>query len=262
MAVTGFLYSVLLKLLYPTSVALALLVAALLAHRRRALSRALLALGIAVLLAGGNGWVVHTLVSSLERRHPGPTPLPTADAVVVLAGGIHAQIPPRPTVEVSESGDRVLYAAELYRRGLAPVVIATGNVGTGAVGRRPEAEDMADLLTMVGVPRAAVVLEVRSQNTREHTVQLCPMFAARGIHRVLLVTTAMHMPRSLAVFRHGCPAVDYVPAPTDFRFTDGDPEPWYRLALNLLPTPGSLLDFSAAAHEHLGLLYYRMRGWI
>lgn len=258
----GFLYSVLLQLLNPAVVATALLLAAALLRRRQAARRLCFALALGVLLVCGNGLVVHRMVRALEWQHLPPDPVPSADAVVILSGGMRAQNYPRPTVEVSETGDRVLYGAELYRRGKAPVVISTGGVGPGSVARRPEAEDMADLLEMVGVPRPAVVLETESQNTHDHALNLCPMFVERRIGRVLLVTSAMHMPRSLAVFRRGCPQVDYVPAPTDFRATRPLSGAWYRTAAAMLPTPRNLMEFSDATHEYIGMLYYRLRGWI
>src|SRR5262245_17369478 len=256
-----FLYSVLLKLLYPTSIVLALVFAAGIS-KRQALRRSFYALALVVLLICGNGWVVRWLILPLESKHAQPEPLPSADAIVVLSGGIHARMPPRPTVEVSETGDRVLYAAELFRRGKAAQIICTGDVGTGAIGLRPEAEDMAELLMMIGIPASAIVLETKAQNTHEHAVNLCPMFEARQIHRVLLVTTAMHMPRSIAVFRKSCPVVEYVPAPTDFHAVTGPPIPLYRHVIDPLPTPQALADFTSVSHEYLGLLFYRLRGWI
>jgi uncharacterized SAM-binding protein YcdF (DUF218 family) len=259
--VLGFLYSVLLRLLYPTSVALVFFVVAATA-RRRARRRLFYGLALAVLLVCGNGWVVRSMVRSLETVYATPDPVPSADAIVVLSGAVNARTPPRPTVEVGEAGDRVLYAAELYRRGKAPEIICTGDIGTGAIGTHPESEDMAELLRMVGVPQSAIVLETKAQNTHEHAVNLCPIFAARQIHRVLLVTSAMHMPRSIGVFRRSCPAVEYVAAPTDFIVTSGPPIVWYRHVIDLLPTPHYLAEFTNASHEYIGLLYYRLRGWL
>jgi uncharacterized SAM-binding protein YcdF (DUF218 family) len=88
------------------------------------------------------------------------------------------------------------------------------------------------------------------------------MFDARRMKRVLLVTSALHMPRSVGVFRRVCPAVEFVPAPTDFRAPFDRSFTWYREGVRLLPTPRSLLDFSDAAHEYLGMAYYHLRGWM
>src|SRR5262245_46977878 len=101
----GFLYSLFLKLLYPTSIALGLLVIAPFFRRRAGLRRLCYVLGLLVLFVCGNGWVVRSMTYHLESQYPPPNPLPSADAILVLSGGIHAQTPPRPTVEVSDAGD-------------------------------------------------------------------------------------------------------------------------------------------------------------
>jgi uncharacterized SAM-binding protein YcdF (DUF218 family) len=121
---------------------------------------------------------------------------------------------------------------------------------------------MADLLTLLGVPPDAIVREVRSENTREHAVNLCPVLGTMNVRSTLLVTSALHMPRAVASFRRACPSVVFHPAPTDFRVTDETPPPWYRRAIGALPTPRTLLDFSDVMHEYLGLLYYWARGWV
>lgn len=260
--VLGFLYSVALKLLYPTSIALFFGVAALAARRRARLRGVCQLLAVAVLVVCGNGWLVATLTRQLEDRYLPLDPVPRADAILVLSGGVFGKMPPRPSIEVGDAGDRILYGAALFKQGKAPRIYCTGNVATGGVAARPASEDMAELLGLLGVPPADVVKEVSSENTHQHVVQLCPMLESQGIHRVLLVTSAMHMPRSIGVFKRGCPAVAFVPAPTDFRAPYDPPRPWYRQAVNLLPTPRTLLDFSDVAHEYLGIMYYTLRGWM
>jgi uncharacterized SAM-binding protein YcdF (DUF218 family) len=294
----SFLYSVLLKLLYPTSVAILLLLASALLRRR---ARASLAPGpppaevsgfilrpsfdlwsclcfwsaLAVLLACGNGWVVGALTKHLERQYPphdperelssqwsvlsGPR---SADCILVLGGGNWPKLPPRTTVEVGEAGDRLLYAAHLYRRGHAPVILCTSGIATGGIALQPGADVMAEFLVDIGVPTNAILRETASRNTREHAVNLESLLKEQGFHRILLVTSAMHMPRSMGVFRKNCPAIEFVPAPTDFRATDPLPVPWYRHLAGLIPTPSNLAAFSEVQHEYLGMLWYRLRGWM
>ncbi|MGE0361762.1 MAG: YdcF family protein [Vicinamibacterales bacterium] len=257
----GYLYSLALKMLYPTSAALLLLAAAV-ALRRRRVARLLPNLALAVLMVCGNGWLVAGMVRNLERRFPPPVPVPQADAILVLSGGVLGRMPPRQTVELADAGDRLVYGATLFKAGKAPRIICTGNVATGGLAPRPAAEDMAELLGILGIATDAVVTETRSENTHDHARLVCPMLRERGMSRVLLVTSAMHMPRAMGVFRRGCPDVEMIAAPTDFRVPDDPPLPWYRQAARLLPTPRSLLDFSEAAHEYVGIAYYTARGWM
>jgi uncharacterized SAM-binding protein YcdF (DUF218 family) len=257
----AFAYGVFLKLLYPTSVALLLQAAALVLRGAR-VRRVCQGLAIAVLLVCGNGWVVAALTRGLEGQYPPRDPVPHADAILVLSGGVLGKTPPRPSIEIADAGDRLLYGAALFKQGKAPQIICTGNAATGGLVPRPASEDMAELLTLLGIPDQAIVTETRSENTHEHAVQLCPMLTARRISSVLLVTSAMHMPRAMGVFRRACPALEFIPAPTDFHAPYDPPMPWYRKSVNLLPTPRSLLEFSDAAHEYLGIAYYTVRGWM
>lgn len=258
----AFLYSLLLKLLYPTSIALLLMAAAALLRRHPTAQRACRILAAIVLLVCGNGWVVTAMTRHLEGQFLPRDPVPHADAILVLSGGVVGKTPPRQTIEIADSGDRLLYGAALFKQGKAPQIICTGNVATGGIAPRPASEDMAELLGLLGIPAAAVVTETRSENTHEHAQQLCPMLRQRGAVRVLLVTSAMHMPRAVGVFRQQCADVEFIPAPTDFRAPYQPPVEWYRSGASLLPTPRSLLDFSDAAHEYVGIAYYRMRGWM
>jgi len=186
---------------------------------------------------------------------------PIADAILILGGGTRFKIPPRQTVEVSEAGDRVLYGAYLFRTGRAQKIICTSGIGTGGIGPHPASDTMAELLINVGVPENAIVKETGSSNTHEHGRNLKPMLEEQGIKRVLLVTSALHMPRSMAVFKRSCPGIEFIAAPTDYRIDDLD-VPWYRELVNLIPTPSAYVQFSETMHEYLGMAYYKLRGWI
>jgi len=258
----SFLYSILLKLLYPTSLCLLLLGAAALFRKRAVICRVCFSLAVAVLLVCGNGWLVGGITRHLEWRYLPLNPVPQADCILILSGGILGRIPPRPTVEVADAGDRVLYGAHLFRQGKAPQIICTGNVATGGVAARPAAEDMAELLEEINVPKDSILTETNSEDTHQHAKNLYPMFQTRGFKRVLLVTSAMHMPRSVGTFRRLCPGIDFIPAPTDFRVTERIPAPWYHQLTALVPTPRHLLDFSEVMHEYLGMAYYRLHGWM
>jgi len=242
------------------SVLLLFLTAAL--SKRKKLGLVCLWMAVAVLLICGNERVAGMFTGALESRYQPPDPIPRADCILVLGGGVLSRIPPRSTVEINEAGNRVLYAAHLYRQGKAPRIVCTGASPSGRLGERSEAADMAELLMMLGVPDEAILTETKARNTHEHALNLCQFFTTQNIKHVLLVTSAMHMPRSMAVFRRFCPEIEFVPAPTDFRSVGRVLVGWYEAFCAFIPTPRSLLDCSDALHEYLGLAYYRLRGWL
>ncbi len=186
-------------LAFPFSLAgLALLAAALWPGVPRR-PRALCALALALLWGGGCRLVSERLAGALESRTAplAPSEAP-ADAIVVLGGGIMPALAPRRAPELSDAGDRVLEAARLWREGRAPLVVACGG---SLDGTPPEAADLATLLRFLGVAPEAILEETRSRTTRENAVEARRLLDPLAARRILLVTSALHMPRAAALFR-------------------------------------------------------------
>ncbi|BAZ32588.1 hypothetical protein NIES4074_50940 [Cylindrospermum sp. NIES-4074] len=250
---------------YPLGLASVSLVVALVTLWKRPRTAALaIAFSLTLLLLSSNAWVAKSLVRSLEWQNFPPVPMPNAEAIVVLGGATKSAFPPRPTVDLSEQGDRVIYAAQLYRQKKAPIIILSGGRidwrGSGA----SESADMAEVLTSIGIPAEAIVQEPDSLNTYQNAVNVRKILESRGIRRVLLVTSAMHMPRSLKIFQRQ--GVDVIAAPTDFLVSQGDIQeigstPKAAL-LNSLPDAGNLQQFTNALKEYVGSFVYRLRGWL
>lgn len=256
-----FLSKLLPLFLYPLGLACALLMVALIARRRGPRIAAIaIVVALALLLVGGNRWAALRLARSLEWRIIPSVPLPRAEAIVVLGGGSEPAFAPRPWVNLTEAGTRILYAAKLYREGKAPLLILSGGGWYGA----PEAANMAEILKFVGVPDSAIVQEPGSLNTHQNAVNVRKILAARGIHRILLVTSAMHMPRAMLVFKHE--GIEALAAPADFIATERDIEESYgglaAILVNLLPDAESLHLTSLALKEYFGLAAYRLAGWL
>jgi uncharacterized SAM-binding protein YcdF (DUF218 family) len=264
------LVDLLLKFLCPPGLCLVLMATALvLLFRKRAKACAVcLCSAMGLLLLCSNGWFVDWAVRSLERRHAAPTPVPKADCILVLGGGILPQEPPRQSIEVSEAGDRVLYAARLYRAAKAPVILYAGGKPPGSTRKTAESADARTLMQFLGVPDSAVLLEDNSGNTFENVRNSRKLLADKKVKRLLLVTSALHIPRALGVFRRQLPGIEIIPAPTDFSVTEHEARPFQlstfslQLFNNLLPSAGRLMQMDNVLHEYLGLLYYKARGWM
>jgi len=233
------------------------LLAAACLRKHKRLARVCFWMPVALLMVCGNGLVSDFLTRRLEGQYPTPNPIPPADCILILGGGTKPAAPPRPLAEVNEAGNRVIYGAWLHRQGKAPWVLCTG----GGAEPHPEALDMAEIARRIGVPREALLLETNALDTHDHALNLRAEFQRRGFKRLLLVTSAMHMPRSVAVLKRGCPGIEFIPTPTDFR-VDDTPRSWCYHLSRFLPTPSNLCHFSDAMHEYIGLLYYALRGWI
>lgn len=254
-------------LLYPLGLAVVLLVVGWLWRRRpRLLSVALLG-AMAILVLGGNRCVAYSLVRSLEWRYQPPADLPEVGAIVVLGGSTRQAADPRPLVEVNETGDRLLYAAYLYHQGAADHILLTGGTieWLSPDETRPEAEDMAAVMEMLGVPREALWLEPQSRNTYENALFSRPILDEAGVERILLVTSAMHMPRSAAIFEKQ--GIEVIPAPADYIVSELD---WRYLwqaglaaqTLNLIPSAENLHYTTLVMKEYIGIVVYWLQGWL
>jgi len=256
------IYNLLLKFVYPPGLCLVLLLVAACARRRKVIGPACLWSAIGVLFLGGNEWLASSLAKSLEWRFLSPDPLPEAQCILVLGGGVVSQAYPRQTRELAEEGDRVFYAAHLYRMGKARIVVCTGGIVPGSARETPNAEDMAAVLRVLGVPAEAIVVETTSRNTYEHTRNVGPLLKEREFRRVLLVTSALHMPRALGVFKRQCPGTEFIPAPTDFSQTAPKPRSFIKEVAAVIPSAESLRLMGNALHEYIGIAYYKCRGWM
>jgi uncharacterized SAM-binding protein YcdF (DUF218 family) len=132
-------------------------------------------------------------------------------------------------------------------------------------GLPPESALMSEIMQMLGVPRSAILEESASRNSHENAAYTSRLLLSHNLHRVLLVTSAITMPRALAAFRHE--GIEAIAQPTDFTpDLGGDSRTGVSElevdALNLLPDPQTLVESNAALHEYLGLALYRLAGWI
>ncbi|MGD1856179.1 MAG: YdcF family protein [Leptolyngbyaceae cyanobacterium] len=228
--------------------------------------RALLAIAAALLIlfCSSNTLLAARFVQTLEWQNLPPDPVPAAEAIVVLGGSTYVQSPPRPWVEVSEAGDRILYGVKLYQDGAAPLIMFSGGRiawrGSGA----SEAEDMAEIAMAMGVPERNILREDDSLNTYQNAVNTAKILRQRQIDTILLVTSAIHMPRSIAIFKKQ--GFDVTAAPTDYwvsqKFLEEMRGMSLGTALYVLPDSTALDFFTKALKEYIGLVIYRLRGWL
>ena len=193
-------------------------------------------------------------VSAAYRLRPVEA-FPATDAIVLLGGSFDPAADGWGYPELNDAADRVWHAARLYQAGKAPLIVVSAGGTRGGSEVQSPARATLLLLTALGVPESAVILEANSRNTRENAAYTATVAAANGgIERVLLVTSAWHMARAEAAFwRMG---FEVVPAPADYarlRATTRLP--------SLLPLATALQRSSRVCREYLGLLVYRLRGW-
>ena len=234
-----------------------LLLALVLWRSGHRLSRGAMRIGIGVeilCLALMTPLGANTLTSWQERRSPRPEACaaPTPRFIVLLSGGMRR--------DAADAGDfgvlnlsslqRTLTAAALAERTPDAELVIAGGARVGATNDVAQSAVIADVAERLGVPAAAIRVETASTTTWENAIGVRALVPALPA-RIWLVTSALHMPRSLIAFR----AAGFEPCayPSDARSVR------FESPTDLLPSAGAIANSDAVLHEWVGELVYRLR---
>jgi uncharacterized SAM-binding protein YcdF (DUF218 family) len=177
------------------------------------------------------------LAQGLVRRDP----VQDADAVFVFSSRVQEDGDP-----TSDAMSRLLKGVELVAEGRAPRLLVS-EIPPPAGPYAPLARAWLDVFAH----RGEVVSVGRVVNTHQEAEAVARMCRERGWTRVLAVTSPTHTRRAAAALEKEGLAVIAVPS-IETRFDLED-----------LHWPGDRREaFAAIAHERLGLVYYRRKGWI
>lgn len=204
--------------------------------------------------------IAKPLVSLLEGW---PTAQPAkpespVHAIVVLGGGIADKGTLRPSIELSpESRLRTLCGAELYRQGIAPIVLITGG-DVSLFGSGPtEAATMKEWAIRLGVPAAAILTDDRARTTYENALGTKRLLGEDAA--ILLVTSAGHLMRATALFEKQ--GFHVTPSACGFHARQRASETWKQLTIfDVLPTGWALQRTTEVVEEAVGIVVYWLAG--
>jgi uncharacterized SAM-binding protein YcdF (DUF218 family) len=169
--------------------------------------------------------------------------------VVVLGGG-HISDPKLPiTSQISgESLVRLVEGIRIYKKYSHVKLILSGGRGFGSI---PCAEVMAHVAKELGVDENDIILESQSKDTKDEAQLIKPL--VENDH-FILVTSASHMPRSMALFKKL--GMNPIPSPTGhlaIRKEGLSPSSFF-------PSAGDFLKTEKVFHEYLGIAWAKLRG--
>ncbi|MSP38427.1 MAG: YdcF family protein [Deltaproteobacteria bacterium] len=241
-------------LLLPPMPWLLLLLAVVIFWQRR-WARKLLLLIIFLILALHSGPLNYALRYPLESRYPpllDPKRAGTYDAIVVLTSGSIAARGLIPFPSIDEAMFRRLDEAwRLYRIQPKPIIVSGGHVDPFTPAK-DENKIVREFLIRWGVPKSDVFGEEKSRDTFENALETQKLLNKHGWKRYLLVTSALHMPRSMLVFSSRVP--EPIPAPGDFSVGKIELTPF-----EFSPNESVAPRIFAALHEYIGWVNYYLR---
>ncbi len=194
-------------------------------------------------------WEVEpVLINSL----PDGTPLG-----VVLTGVANATQEPKDRVHFIKGADRIIHAIQLYHDGKIKNILITGGSGSLLHQEVSESEGLAQTAIMAGVDPSHVFIEDRSRNTHENAANSALIIEKNWPGQpFVLITSAFHMRRSIACFEKvGLSPIVFS--------TDLYSGPWEWSPLDLaIPSTGSLRSWEILIREWVGVISYRLVGYI
>jgi uncharacterized SAM-binding protein YcdF (DUF218 family) len=226
--------------------------------RRQKVGKLLVTLGTLIYVVLSCGPLSDAVVGRLETEYTSITDSQTlldkdVKWIVVLGGGYTADpvLPVTSQLAPATLG-RLVEGIRLYRQFPGSKLILSGGTSVGY--KVTVAEAMAGAAEALGVPSGDLVLESESLNTEDEANLIGPMV---GQDSFILVTSASHMPRAMALFKKR--TMDPVPAPADYLIKQGPPRsfPW-----DLYPDSDRLARADRAMHEYIGMVWAGVRGEI
>ena len=209
--------------------------------------KTLVTVGLGVLLLASSGEFGNWTRDIWKQRGPLQTlaDAPGARWIVVLGSG-YSDAPGIPaTSRLDGAGlERLVEAVRLYRTGRSAKLVLSGGTMWGGIS---QAEVLAQAAETLGVPRADMVLESKSADAQDEAVMIHDI-----VHDdpFVLVTSALHMRRSLRLFKKQ----GMTPVPALAGYCPN--------GTSILPSSGQLARADAAEHEYVGILWSFLRGTI
>lgn len=170
------------------------------------------------------------------------------DSYILLCGGIRSNtligvIPGQDAIE------RIYTVAKLYTKNPKPIYITGGKVLEKVMS---ESSVYKKELIDLGIPEKDIILEEESRNTKENAIYTKKLMKKNEQKKGILVTSAIHMKRSMEVFKDD--EIIFYPFPCNFYgFTKN------RGIQSYIPNYLNLKNFNAALWEYFGIIYYKLR---
>jgi uncharacterized SAM-binding protein YcdF (DUF218 family) len=174
-----------------------------------------------------------------------------ADGIVVLSGMLtHVASTAGPAYEWGDA-DRFFAGIDLYEAGKAPRLIFTGGALPWDKVAQNEGMVLKTFAQRMGVPEANITVSRDAQNTAQEAQAVWELFASHP-PKILLVTSAFHMPRAQRLFEQQGFEVEAFPV--DFRIRARAMTP-----MDFLPDPRALSMTDLFVRELLGQFYYQLK---
>jgi uncharacterized SAM-binding protein YcdF (DUF218 family) len=231
-----------------------------------------------ILLLSSTPLFSNLLAQGAEQRAFTPQEAGTRSAAAIVLigqGTTQPNIPPRTQIQLTDTGDRILYTAQLYQQsGNDPLVIVSAGPRPNFQGSKEpiiEGNDIRTLLIQLGVPESRIVVDTKSTDLRGSAEASEKILRERGLanQQVFVVNSAVNSNRTRQTFKD-VGLTNTIAKPTGFfRFQSGATSnnqkttPQFNFQVDsLIPSVEALGVTTRVFEEFLSSIYYYLRGWL
>jgi len=227
-----------------------LLIGALIFKAKR---RKLLIYTVSVFWVFSNGFLADEAARVWEIEQKGILNMQGQYEVGVILGGFSGYDAKIKMLDFNAHADRVIFAEQLYHQGKIKKILISGRNGMLINDGYLEAEEIKKYLINNKIPEQDIWIESTSRNTYENAQNSSILLKEQGIEDILLITSAIHMRRSLFCFEKA--NLNATPFSTDFTYKTRD----FHLDYMLLPSMEGFEKWQDLIHEWIGYIVYRIK---
>jgi len=216
-------------------------------------SKRFIVIALSILLLLSNGWFVNQCYLAYES--PQTNLKQPYQWCIILGGGMMRS---GDGYRTGETADRFVQPLLLYKKGLVKKLIITGgnvNIKGLKIDDTQESKKVKEVLIAMGVAEKDIYLEENARNTHENAVNTKKMLQPYLRERMVLVTSAMHMPRAKACYKKEGFIIDEFPADIKKKDTPSG------ILDNIIPQERNLSKFAELIREMTGYVIYKIVGF-
>jgi len=226
--------------------------------KKQRLGKIFVSISVFVILILSYGVVSAPLLLPLERKYEAYSAENTVESIkqsidyVVVLGAGHTSDPSFPlTALLSKEGlFRLIEGLRIYRKNAGRKLILTG----GSLGKPvATATVMAELAVELGISQSGIITLTESKDTKDEARMVKDIVENSPF---ILVTSASHMPRSMALFKKL--GMNPIPAPTEHNIKETQ-------GINpglFFPNASNIHNVEKAIYEYMGISWAKLRGQI
>lgn len=224
--------------------------------KRSQLRRYIFLMGFTLLYVFTNSFLVNEVFLFWEAKAVPVNSISNYSMAIVLTGVTTERRDSKDKVHFERGADRLLHTVQLYRLGKIRKVMISGGSGSLDQVSMSEALQLKKVFNICGVPDSSIIIEETSRNTHESALNAKKRLFDDSGTKVLLITSAFHIPRAVQSFRK----VGFIaePYPVDFYGTERS----FDLKQLIIPSDTALTRWSIVIREVVGYYIYKLMGYL